>query len=261
VNRAVPRRTLFLFAHQDDEVSAAPWIVEERDRGARIVCLYLTDGGSRVDPRVRDEESRKALASLRIGPDAVAFLSGSRGRIADGALPLQSEDCLHAIQQYLKANDFEPDRIYAPSYEGGHPDHDAAHVLAIAIALERSIVAETWHFSLYHAYRCARPFFRTFRQLPAAGAGRRPAIAPATQRATTLLLRHYASQRRTWAGLLPGILIERVLLRRETVVRCDPGRLRLRPHAGELLYERMFATRYEDWAADVAPLIARVAAP
>ncbi|MGA8533109.1 MAG: hypothetical protein WB615_03245, partial [Candidatus Tumulicola sp.] len=56
-------RALFLFAHQDDEYAAIPWIREEIAGGTAVTCLYLTSGGSRADPAVRDAESRRVLRS------------------------------------------------------------------------------------------------------------------------------------------------------------------------------------------------------
>lgn len=250
---------LFLFAHQDDEYAAAPWIAQERAGGTRIACLYLTDGGNRTAPGVRDAESRNALRELGIPPESACFLSDANGRIGDGALAREALRGLALVEEWLRHADFAATRIYAPSYEGGHPDHDAAHLIAAAIAAERGLVAGAWHFSLYNAYRCPRPFFHAFRQLPTAAPARGASLPPAQRRTALLLFRHYPSQWRTWAGLIPGALLERGILRRETVVNFDLARLRSRPHDGPLLYERMFGTTYPQFAQLVAPLAQRLA--
>jgi LmbE family N-acetylglucosaminyl deacetylase len=251
---SAPRRALFLFAHQDDEYGVAPWLVEEVAAGSRVACLYLTSGGFRTPAGVRDAESRAALRSLGVGDEAVAFPAGERGRVADRDLPARSLEALAMVERRLEETRFVPDRIYAPSYEGGHPDHDAAHVVAAAVAARRGILDEAWHFSLYNAYRCPRPLFSVLRQLPTASLSRRAALPFAMRWRLTLLCRRYPSQWRTWAALFPGALLERTILRREFVARFDTARLAARPHEGELLYERLFATTYGEFAERVAAL-------
>jgi LmbE family N-acetylglucosaminyl deacetylase len=251
-------RSLFVFAHQDDEFAAAPWIVQELREGAAVACVYLTDGGSRTPPAVRDAESRDALHSLRVDDNAIAFLQIAGGRIADGALPAASLDALAALAAWVEAAAFVPSRIYAPSYEGGHPDHDAAHLIAAAFARQHDLVEEAWHFSLYHAYRIPRPFFACFAQLPSAMPSRRARLSARDRVALTLLCTRYRSQRRTWIGLLPGALLQRLLLGRERVVRFDLARLTDRPHPGQLLYERLFNVPYTTFANNLTPLNAHL---
>lgn len=248
------RRALFIFAHQDDEYAAAPWIVEELDSGSAIACVYLTNGGLRVAPAVRDAESRSVLQRLGVAGDAIAFLSGDSGRIEDQNLARRSLEALELTERWLERSAFVPTRLYAPSYEGGHADHDAAHIIATIIAQRRGFLTDAWHFALYNAYRCRKPFFSTLRQLPSTAPARGAALSAAMRRRLTMLCWQYHSQRRTWMGLFPGAFIERMVLRRERVIRFEIDRLFERPHAGELLYERLFATRYDDVAGQLSPL-------
>jgi len=236
---------LFVFAHQDDEYAALPWIFQERAGGAQIACLYLTDGAGRASAETRDAESRDVLRSLGIADDAIVMLSGGAKRIADLNLAAESLDALAAVDAWIEQTPFLPRRIYAPSYEGGHPDHDAAHLIAAVIAAERGLAGDAWHFSLYNAYRCPRPFFATMRQLPAPAPRRRAALSPAQRWNFAWLCWRYRSQWRTWLGLFPGAFYARAIAANETVVRFDFKRLTHRPHSGELLYERLFATSYE----------------
>jgi LmbE family N-acetylglucosaminyl deacetylase len=248
-------RTLFLFAHQDDEYSAAPWILEELAAGNAVACAYLTSGGFRSAPAVRDAESRDALQALGVAGDGIVFLGGERGRIGDRELPARSLEGLAMVERWIDTAPFEPARIYAPSYEGGHPDHDAAHAIAAAVATRHGAIGEAWHFSLYNAYRCPRPFFSTLRQLPTTASTRRTGMHWRTRLSLTMLCWRYRSQRRTWAALFPGALLQRTILQREFVARFDVTRLTKRPHDGELLYERLFATRYDDFAAQTAGVV------
>jgi LmbE family N-acetylglucosaminyl deacetylase len=244
-------RTLFVFAHQDDEYSAAPWILEELAAGNAVACAYLTSGGFRSAPAVRDAESRDALHTLGVTDDAIVFLEGSQGRIADRELAARSLEGLAMLERWIEWAPFVPARIYAPSYEGGHPDHDAAHAIAAAVATRHGAIGDAWHFSLYNAYRCPRPFFWSLRQLPTTAPARHVPMKRKTRLSLTMLCWRYRSQRRTWMALFPGALLQRLILKREFVARFDVLRLRERPHEGELLYERLFATAYDDFAAQI----------
>ena len=252
------RRSLFLFAHQDDEYGAAPWILDELASGAAVACLYLTDGGFRVPAAVRDAESRGVLRSLGVEDAGIAFLDNGGERIADGALPARCLDGLAMAAGWIEGNDWIPSRVYSPSYEGGHADHDAAHLIAAAVAQRSGAVGDAWHFAFYNAYRRRKPFFNVLRQLPASAPSRRAPLSTAQRFSLALLCRRYPSQRKTWLGLLPGAFVERALFARESVVRFDLARLNARPHDGELLYERLFGKTYEEFARDVAGLVALI---
>jgi LmbE family N-acetylglucosaminyl deacetylase len=252
------RRALFVFAHQDDEYGAAPWILDELHSGAGVACVYLTDGGSRVTAAVRDAESRNALDQLGVDGANVAFLANDRGRIADLALADRCDEGLKMLEDWIAATAFTPSRLYAPSYEGGHPDHDAAHLIAAVVSAGCGIVGDAWHFSLYNAYRLPNPLFSTLRQLPTQKPRRYATMTPRTGWSTALLCRHYRSQWKTWIGLFPGALLERAILRREFVAGFDLSRLARRPYEGELLYERRFATTFADFAERVRNVSTRL---
>lgn len=250
-----PRRSLFLFAHQDDEYGAAPWILDELASGADVACLYLTDGGSRVAPAVRDSESRNVLRSLGVAGDRIVFLDVSGSRIADGALAARCLDGLATVSAWIERNAWTPSRIYSPSYEGGHADHDAAHLIAAEVARRGHVFDDAWHFSLYNGYRRSKPFFNVLRQLPSSAPSRSASLPASRRFSLALLCRRYSSQRRTWLGLFPGAFVERALLARESVIRFDIARLNARPHDGELLYERLFGKTFEEFAREVTGLV------
>lgn len=250
-------RVLFVFAHQDDEYGVAPWIAQEIAAGADVRFVYLTDGAARTPPEVRDAESLRALERLGVARESVAFLTTPSGRIADGALHARPLEAVESVERWMKETGFVPDRLYAPAYEGGHPDHDTAHLIAALLAERAGIRDDAWHFSLYNAYRCTRPFFNSLKQLPSASAARPNASGFATRWRHAMLCWSYASQRRTWIGLFPGAFLERVVAGREKVIRFDPARLGERPHDGELLYERLFGTTFEQWLEGVRPLLER----
>ena len=244
-------RALFVFAHQDDEYGAAPWIEEELAAGGRVACVYLTDGGSRVDPATRDAESSAVLLTLGVDEANVAFLSGPNGRIPDGALAKRSEEGLQMLEDWITRSGFAPDRMYAHAYEGGHPDHDAAHVIAAAAAVATGLAQDLWHFFLYNADRCRAPFFRVLQPISSHAAARTIRLNFGKRVRLGLLCWRYRSQLRTWLGLFPGAFLQRMILGRETLVPFEPARLSARPHQGQLLYERLFGAQFADVDRDL----------
>lgn len=245
--------TLFVFAHQDDEVGAAPWIVEEVSLGKRVLCVYLTDGGSRTDPAVRDAESRSALVSLGVPTENVAFLSDGE-RIGDNQLVSNLPRAWRLLDGWIDENAQAVERIYSLAWEGGHPDHDAAHVLAL-LAAERRGITDAWQFSLYNAYKRPRPFFRVLSHVPAMAAKRKLRSTLARRVGYAIFCWRFTSQRRTWLGLFPELFVRRILWRDEMVIRFDRKRIMQRPHPGELLFERMFGMRYEVFESGVRVLL------
>lgn len=260
----VPSRSgvLFVFAHQDDEYAAFPWLLEECASGEEVACVYLTDGAAHgAPPVVRDAETRAALQAIGIDDDAVAMLAAAGGRTADGQLAARSLEALNSVEDWLEYTALAPHRVYAPSYEGGHPDHDAAHLIAAVVASNRGIVSEAWHFSIYNAYRRPSPFFTTMRQIDSSMPSRAATMPFRMRWRATWLCSHYRSQWRTWLGLLPGAVYARLIAHRERVVQFDLPRLEKRPHQGELLYERMFGVTYETFETQTRDLRARLVAP
>lgn len=253
-------QSLFIFAHQDDEYAAAPWIVEEMASYNNIACAYLTDGGARAQPEIRDRESTRALRSLGVPESRIGFLTVGSERVRDGELfrkPLEARDALEA---WIERTEVDPARIYAPAYEGGHPDHDVAYAIAGSVATRRGKAEKCWHFALYNGYRCPKPFYSTLRQLPTQARSRRTILPIEARAQLAAFCRFYPSQWRTWLGLLPGATFER-LLGRESVVQFEPARLRERPHPGPLLYERLFSTSYDTVAESMRPLVDELCVP
>jgi LmbE family N-acetylglucosaminyl deacetylase len=245
------RRVLFLLAHQDDEMFAAPRMLQESRGGAEVHCLFLTDGASRgVSSSIRDAESRRVLNRLGVADAAIGFI-GSREAIPDGRLVEHLDRAHEEVAKHLAGIRF--DTVFCLAWEGGHQDHDAAQLLALAFATERGIADRLWEIPAYHA---TRTLFRVFAPLR-----RRPAVFERIRLGDALriiaLVRHYRSQWTSWVGLLPGYMLRVALLRRAAAVPVEPLRVRMRPHQGTLLYERRFGFSYERFAAAAASFIAR----
>lgn len=228
---------LFLFAHQDDEFGVFQRILDCRRRGLRVACAYLTDGQTATaSADQRNRESLAVLARLGVAQEDVYFAGGELG-IGDARLPLNLGKAAEWIGRWL---DRYPllDSLHVTAWEGGHHDHDALHALAVNIAAQRGLLGRTRQFSLYQAKGLPGPLFRVLAPLPENG----PAVAiriPMGER-----LRHlksclsYPSQRTTWIGLFPFVLLHYLLRGVEQLQPVSMERLRQRPHAGALYYEK-----------------------
>ena len=127
-------RLLLLVAHPDDETLGASAVLG-RWPGAMVV--YLTDGAPR-DPQfrspyvsgsrelyacVRAEEAASALAHVNISSERIVFLSG-----------VDQEAIFHVrqiVEEWVPiVREFKPSVIITHAYEGGHPDHDTAALVA-----------------------------------------------------------------------------------------------------------------------------------
>ena len=237
---------LVVLAHQDDEYFALPWIAKEIAAGNDIACVFLTDGGTRTDPDTRNKESLDALCSVGVRSHRVAFL-GTEHSIHDGSLSRNLGVAYEHLETWLEQNSFRVARVYSPDYEGGHPDHDAAHLIAFRASSRRGVVSDAWSFSLYNCYRSRKPVFRTLRIIRRPGA-RFVRYSIVRGFGYAMFCWRYRSQRRTWLGLFPESFLRRVFLRTEWVNPFDGARLRERPHDGELLYEWMFGARHFEFS-------------
>src|SRR5688572_141948 len=117
---------LFIFAHQDDEVAIVPRIRREVENGSSVHCFFLTDGSANgASPERRNAESRGVLTSIGVAAENLHFL-GSVHQTRDQHLEDSLEQSLQLILQTIGTQPVH--RIYTLAWEGGHPDHDAAHL-------------------------------------------------------------------------------------------------------------------------------------
>ncbi|MGH8853305.1 MAG: PIG-L deacetylase family protein [Telluria sp.] len=238
-----PAAALFLFAHQDDEFGVYQRILDCRRRGLRVVCAYLTDGRTAsASAEQRNRESLAVLARLDVAPDDVHFAGAELG-IGDARLPERLADAAAWIGRWLDRYALI-DTLHVTAWEGGHHDHDALHAMAVTLAEQRGLLGRTLQFPLYQANGLPGPLFRVLAPLPENGR------TVATLLPWRARLRHlraclsYPSQRITWIGLFPFVLLHYLLRGVEQLQPVAPQRLHERPHAGPLYYEKR---RFYTW--------------
>jgi LmbE family N-acetylglucosaminyl deacetylase len=151
-------RPVLLVAHPDDETIGASACMC-RLRNSTVV--FLTDGAPR-DPalrspratgsraryaRMRHDEATTALALAGVTPDRILFLGGvDQEAIHESAI--LAERFASLLPQ------IQPDIIITHSYEGGHPDHDVAALVATLsnriLARENEASPEVVEMTSYH---------------------------------------------------------------------------------------------------------------
>jgi LmbE family N-acetylglucosaminyl deacetylase len=229
------RVALFLFAHQDDEFGVYQRISDCKRAGLRVKCAYLTDGATPgASAQERDAESLAVLALLGVARDDVIFAGAELG-IGDATLPHRMEVAGEWLSRWLKSFS-DIDSIHVTAWEGGHHDHDALHALTVALAHEMGLLARTWQYPLYHGKACPGPLFRTLAPISENGQ-----VTATPLRARLRDLRFclsYPSQRGTWLGLFPFVLLHYLFAGVQSLQSVSLQRTTQRPHDGPLYYEK-----------------------
>lgn len=253
--RERPAASLHLFAHQDDELGSLPIMRRELEAGIRPVCLFMTSGampsrGTTSDlALIRNAESMKVLAAAGCRNEELRFV-GLMAGIEDGSLFQHLEPAFNTLCGAL--TDIEATglhRIYCPAWEGGHHDHDAVHLLALALAARYGALARSFQFPLYHGRGLPGPLFIPHTPIPENGQPMWVPLSRGEALANWLQARHYRSQWRTWLGLLLPALIKAAVSPALALQPLKPARAHQRPHAGALFYERRFGVSYANFKA------------
>lgn len=241
--------SLFLFAHQDDEFGVFHEIATTIARGERAVCVYLTNGAWRdVSPARRNAESTEVLRRLGIPNHEIHFLGTDIG-IPGSALVESLDRCWDALILRV-AQIGKIDRVIMHAWEGGHHDHDAAHLLGVAIAARCHVVEASRQFPLYRApggrFRVA---FAA--PLPANGLVSRSPIPWATRFANLARLRFYRSQLRTLVKLMPWMALDYLTDGCQKLQPVSLSRITEPPNSGPMLYEtwKLYTSERFNWHA------------
>lgn len=237
---------MFLFPHQDDEFGVLHVLDTNHKSGRRSICIYLTDGsGGGKDPHKRDLESLNVLSKLGVKSQDIFFL-GNKDRVRDGRLVDALELSFNRLSKLL-ANQ-EIDVLYTPTWEGGHPDHDAAALLAYAFMLKRRGL-KVLGFPLYNAFNIKLAPFGLFRPIEANGDLHSLRIPNSS------VLRHlsyclmYPTQVKTWIALFPATVWHYAFDRNQYLQDINQQALRQKPHSGDLLYERRNWLSWENFSS------------
>ena len=235
---------VFLFPHQDDEVPVLLEIERLLKAGEPMALVYLTSGARSGEPELRrTAESLSVLGDLGVPRDAIHFV-GSDMRVPDGDL-MSHLEALHGWLNGLIARNGGLASLHMPAWEGGHQDHDAAHLLGVALAAEHQALPRARQFPYYHGRNLPGILFRTLSPLAPNGPVQHDRIGLGQRLRYLGYLTRYKSQLTTWVGLGPFFVLH--YLFRGTQVRQPVSTARVfeRPHEGPMLYERRNFSDYQ----------------
>ena len=249
--------TLFLFAHQDDEFGVFYEIHRLVSLGAKVIVAYLTSGTSDGNPSpIRNMESIAVLKKLGVFENNIIFLGADAG-IPDGQLCKHLEVIYHSITELI-AKTGVPENLYFHAWEGGHQDHDAAHLIGVILGEHLGILEQCHQFPLYTGVDLPSVFFRLFFCLPENGMPNLT-IIPWRQRIEFINLTfQYPSQVKTWVGLFPFFLFHYVFFGTQILQGVSTKRIHQPPHFGKLLYERRGFYSYIRFAQNAIDFISRL---
>lgn len=230
------RTTLFLFAHQDDEMGVFGEIQATLARGEQVACAYLTDGtAGRYDPSIRNRESTSALARFGVAKERLRFI-GADLAIPDGRLVDHLDEVFAASQSFAKGLGAVA-RIVMHAWEGGHQDHDAVHLIGIALARAMNLVEASQQFPLYRRLPGALLPFVMFQPIASNGLVISTPLPLSSRLRYLNMLTKYPSQRKTMIGLGPLIVWHYLVHGGQQLQPVSLVRVSELPHAGKLLYE------------------------
>jgi hypothetical protein len=240
---------LFLFAHQDDETGVFFELQRLVRRGDDVIVVYLTSGELSGKPSlIRDGESVAILEKLGVPSSNIYFLGGKEG-IPDGKLSSHLEGAFQSILDLLRHIGY-PKSLYFLAWEGGHQDHDAVHIIGLALGNRLSILENCFQFPLYTGHNLPSIFFKIFAPLPDNGA---KSLCRISWRQRFQFLSYclcYPSQKKTWLGLFPFFLIHYISKGTQILQPVSVKRITQKPHSGRLLYERRGVYTYRKFADD-----------
>ncbi|POA53566.1 MULTISPECIES: PIG-L deacetylase family protein [unclassified Pseudomonas] len=228
--------SLFLLAHQDDEFGVFHQIEHELAAGRWVRCIYVTDGAATADPDVRDRESLIVLQKLGVARENITFV-GRQLSIGDGQLHRHIGAFADWLDHFI---DDHPtlQSCFVPAWEGGHPDHDLLHAVAVELLASRAGSTQVWQYPLYNGRNCSGPLFRAMSPLPENGLVEKQAIAWRSRLRYIRLCLSYPSQWKSWVGLFPFVGGHYLFHGVQNLQKVERKRLEQPPHERPLYYER-----------------------
>ena len=195
---------IFVFAHQDDEIFALPYIMNSEKK----LFIYLTNGvsvnASEKELRIRSLEAKEVFESYLTGLNSKVIWWGLEHSIPEGDLyKFVNQESILQIAKLIREQDATILQLVTTTFEGAHQDHDASAVVSrelgklLGVKVSEVSTYPQW-FSKFYSFKVMKPhqpnesieFSRSKRLLLALN-----------------LIRGYRTQRLTWLGLAVALFI------------------------------------------------------
>ncbi len=133
---------LLLAAHPHDEFGVAATLREHVHEGDRVFAAWFARDDRPDIGEMRRSEARKAMLMAGVPLANLRF-----PQLDAVALPSQLPQLVEAVRDVVA--ELNPDLVYVPAFEGGHPDHDAVNFATWEGAALAGV--ETREYPVYHA--------------------------------------------------------------------------------------------------------------
>jgi LmbE family N-acetylglucosaminyl deacetylase len=190
-------RTLVLIAHPDDETACAGLL----QRLVEPTVVVVTNGAPADQFFWRFYGSRNAYAAVRRKEAMLASALRGAGQLeflndhAPVGLEFEDQRLYRLLPQAVQVlcpifDEFRPDVIIVPAYEGGHPDHDSCSFLGSLLG--RLFAVQVWEMPLYHRSDGDELICQRFRDVD--GGEQALALSAREKRTRGRMIAAYASQ-------------------------------------------------------------------
>jgi hypothetical protein len=152
----------------------------------------------------------------------------------------------------------EFERLYFLAWEGGHQDHDAVYVLGCVFAKKNNLLNKAFQFSLYNSKCLPFKFYNVIWPIKENGKIFCYNIRMLDRLKYLGYCFYYKSQAKTWLGLFPFYLFNMIFSGKQKLQLADYTRIRVKPHAGKLFYEKRNLYTYQQFLVDASRFIAQI---
>jgi LmbE family N-acetylglucosaminyl deacetylase len=137
--------------HQDDEtLGCAGTILLKRRKGARVACVFMTDGSTSHSQfisendlaDIRRTEAQDATAALGIGSADVHFLGFKDGRLASC-----HDDAVERVKALLVS--YRPAEIYVPYRNDGVADHEVTYSIVVDACRRTGLTTDVCEYPIW----------------------------------------------------------------------------------------------------------------
>jgi len=237
---------IFILPHCDDEFYFVPIIRQEISEGANVIVIFTTYGSSYgVNHEIRLGESINALTKIGVCQSSIYNL-GLELKVFDGSSHVFLNELLQGSKRLVAQ--WRIKKFYCFAWEGGHPDHDASHL--ITVALEKIVGSERGviEVSGYNSYKTKGPFFRVMTLIPSKNNKIQYLRIPLSDSLSHMCISlHYKSQWKTFLGLFVQNFFTLVILRQFPYRKVGARLYSNPPHEGRLFYERRFGITFQEF--------------